>query len=179
YKTNNYFSENIFNRIILKCKHYGSIIKNKIKQDIIKLKKLKNIINNLGFDIITDIKIKKTGSKYVYDIQTETSNFFTKQGILNHNSHIWFNDAHPEVEGVVKLTKQLATKTAIQYMAFTKDLTICNNCGFTVGTITDTCPNCQSKDIQNWSRITGYYQNISGWNKGKLQELKDRRRYGV
>jgi len=33
--------------------------------------------------------------------------------------------------------------------------------------------------IQHWSRITGYYQNVSGWNKGKIEELKDRRRYGV
>lgn len=35
------------------------------------------------------------------------------------------------------------------------------------------------KPLQHWSRITGYYQNIAGWNKGKLQELKDRQRYGI
>ena len=64
-------------------------------------------------------------------------------------------------------------------MAFTKDLTICDDCGFTLGGIEDKCPSCGSKNIQSWSRITGYYQNISGWNKGKLQELKDRRRYGL
>ncbi len=37
----------------------------------------------------------------------------------------------------------------------------------------------QGKPIQQWSRITGYYQNIEGWNPGKRQELKDRRRYGI
>ena len=51
------------------------------------------------------------------------------------------------------------------------------------------CPRCAKeyekrlpqggKGLQHWSRITGYYQNISGWNKGKLRELKDRRRYRV
>lgn len=35
------------------------------------------------------------------------------------------------------------------------------------------------KPIQHWSRITGYYQNVSGWGGAKLQELKDRRKYGV
>jgi len=35
------------------------------------------------------------------------------------------------------------------------------------------------KPIQHLSRITGYYQNIEGWNKGKREELKDRRRYDV
>ena len=41
------------------------------------------------------------------------------------------------------------------------------------------CPKCNSTNVHVWSRITGYYQNVSGWNAGKLQELKDRRRYGV
>ncbi|ODS38630.1 MAG: hypothetical protein A7316_07525 [Candidatus Altiarchaeales archaeon WOR_SM1_86-2] len=33
--------------------------------------------------------------------------------------------------------------------------------------------------VQHWSRITGYYQNVVGWNKGKVLELKDRQRYGI
>jgi anaerobic ribonucleoside-triphosphate reductase len=33
--------------------------------------------------------------------------------------------------------------------------------------------------IQHWSRITGYYQNVSGWNEGKLAELHDRKRFDV
>ena len=33
--------------------------------------------------------------------------------------------------------------------------------------------------IQHWSRITGYYQNISGWNKGKVAELQDRKRFDI
>lgn len=39
-------------------------------------------------------------------------------------------------------------------------------------------PHC-GKPIQHWSRITGYYQNVEGWNEGKRQELKDRKRYSV
>ncbi|PKP54677.1 MAG: hypothetical protein CVT90_00025 [Candidatus Altiarchaeales archaeon HGW-Altiarchaeales-3] len=33
--------------------------------------------------------------------------------------------------------------------------------------------------MQHWSRITGYYQNVSGWNKGKVAELHDRRRFDI
>jgi len=33
--------------------------------------------------------------------------------------------------------------------------------------------------IQHWSRITGYYQNVSGWNEGKLAELHDRKRFDI
>jgi len=31
--------------------------------------------------------------------------------------------------------------------------------------------------IDHYSRITGYVQRISGWNKGKQQEFMDRKRY--
>lgn len=37
----------------------------------------------------------------------------------------------------------------------------------------------QGKPIQQFSRITGYYQSIGGWNEGKIQELRDRRRYRI
>ncbi len=37
----------------------------------------------------------------------------------------------------------------------------------------------KGKPIDHYSRITGYYQNISGWNKGKLAELRDRKRYNL
>lgn len=37
----------------------------------------------------------------------------------------------------------------------------------------------QGQPIQQFSRITGYYQNVTGFNKGKQQELKDRHRYGI
>jgi anaerobic ribonucleoside-triphosphate reductase len=94
-------------------------------------------------------------------------------------SHVFLGEANPSPEGIYELTKKIATKTAIQYFAFTKDLSVCRNCNFTTGGLVDKCPNCGGSEVDWWSRITGYYQNIGGWNKGKLQELKDRRRYGI
>jgi anaerobic ribonucleoside-triphosphate reductase len=35
------------------------------------------------------------------------------------------------------------------------------------------------RPIEHWSRITGYYQNVSGWNPGKVAELRERKRYSV
>jgi ribonucleoside-triphosphate reductase len=94
-------------------------------------------------------------------------------------SHVWLGEAHSDPQAILELTKKLAEKTAIQYMAFTKDLTICDDCGKIVGGMHVECPSCKSKKIQVWSRITGYYQNVKGWNKGKLIELKDRQRYDI
>ncbi len=94
-------------------------------------------------------------------------------------SHVFLGESNPSPEGLHELTKNIATKTAIQYFAFTKDLSVCRNCNFTTGGLVDKCPRCNMTGMDWWSRITGYYQNIGGWNKGKLSELKERRRYGI
>jgi len=41
------------------------------------------------------------------------------------------------------------------------------------------CPECGSHDVVQISRVTGYLQEVGGWNAGKQQELKDRTRYDV
>jgi anaerobic ribonucleoside-triphosphate reductase len=41
------------------------------------------------------------------------------------------------------------------------------------------CPECGCHDVVQISRVTGYLQDVSGWNAGKQQELKDRVRYTV
>ena len=34
-------------------------------------------------------------------------------------------------------------------------------------------------NLEHYSRITGYYQKLSGWNAGKLQEFRSRKRYST
>lgn len=41
------------------------------------------------------------------------------------------------------------------------------------------CPVCGSEDVVVLSRVTGYLQEVGGWNAGKQQELKDRTRVDV
>ncbi|MBP2029350.1 hypothetical protein J2755_000270 [Methanohalophilus levihalophilus] len=36
------------------------------------------------------------------------------------------------------------------------------------------CPDCMNHSVHQLSRVTGYVSNVSGWNAGKVQELKDR-----
>ena len=39
------------------------------------------------------------------------------------------------------------------------------------------CPECGCHSVVQISRVTGYLQDVSGFNAGKKQELKDRVRY--
>ena len=41
------------------------------------------------------------------------------------------------------------------------------------------CPVCHRHNVTQLSRVTGYVSSVSGWNAGKRQELKDRKRYGI
>ena len=36
------------------------------------------------------------------------------------------------------------------------------------------CPDCSNHGVTQISRVTGYIQDIAGWNAGKKQELSDR-----
>lgn len=49
----------------------------------------------------------------------------------------------------------------------------CPDCGAPI------CPTCGCHDVTQISRVTGYLQEVNGWNAGKQQELKDRTRYTV
>ncbi len=49
----------------------------------------------------------------------------------------------------------------------------CPECGNPI------CPVCHSHDVVQISRVTGYLSSTSGWNAGKIQELKDRQRTNI
>ena len=93
--------------------------------------------------------------------------------------HIWLGDASPDPEALYKLTKRITMKSNIGYYAYTKDLTVCSNCGKVTSPMREQCPHCNSSDVEWWSRVTGYYQAVSGWNSGKKQELMNRYRTGL
>jgi len=90
--------------------------------------------------------------------------------------HVWLGQNSPDPEALYKLTQRIATRTNVGYYAYTKDLTICNSCGKVTGGINKLCPSCGSPNVEWWSRVTGYYQAVSGWNEAKKKELVDRYR---
>ena len=55
----------------------------------------------------------------------------------------------------------------------TETIEYCPLCGEPV------CPMCGTHDVSQVSRVTGYMADVSGFNAGKKQELKDRARYDV
>ncbi len=93
--------------------------------------------------------------------------------------HIWMGEKVPNPDGLMDFGMRIAKNTQVGYFAFTRDMTICLDEGYMSNGLQEKCPKCGSDNVQHLSRITGYLQNVEGWNAGKKQELKDRARYDI
>ena len=91
-------------------------------------------------------------------------------------SHIWLGESKPSPESIANFVIKTFRNTENAQIAFSPEFTTCNSCGKTSRGLRDACPYCQSENIEGITRITGYFSKVSGWNKGKLAELKDRHR---
>lgn len=63
-----------------------------------------------------------------------------------------------------------AMKTPV-CMSTVPGIAYCDVCGAPM------CPVCHRHNVTQLSRVTGYIQDVAGWNMAKQQELKDRKRY--
>jgi ribonucleoside-triphosphate reductase len=93
--------------------------------------------------------------------------------------HAWVGESSSDPEALYKLTQRICRNSQIGYFSYTKDLTVCSRCQSTVAGMLNGCPSCGSINVRHWSRITGYYTDVTGWNEGKLQELMERYRVTV
>ncbi len=151
------------------------------------------------------LDLKHYENKVIYR-GTKDSPYYTNSGHLNYDAdiplferilkqaefhpiikggvitHLWMGEQNPDPEGLWQMTKKIAFNTKTAYFAYTFDFSYCTKCGLFIQGVHDECsnPKCdgKGKDIEIYSRITGYYSPVDRWNKGKAQEFKDRKRYG-
>ncbi|MBM5805781.1 MAG: anaerobic ribonucleoside-triphosphate reductase [Candidatus Verstraetearchaeota archaeon] len=93
--------------------------------------------------------------------------------------HVWLGEVNPDPDALLKLNRRLANESWIGYWSHTKDITMCMSCGYVGGGLNARCPVCGSESLKHYSRITGYYQDVSSWNAAKRQELRDRYRVRI
>jgi ribonucleoside-triphosphate reductase (formate) len=91
-------------------------------------------------------------------------------------SHVWMGESMPSKGAIADFVVKTFKYTLGDQIAFSPEFTICNGCSQTSRGLLDSCPRCQSEDVDGITRITGYFTKVSSWNKGKLGELKDRYR---
>jgi ribonucleoside-triphosphate reductase len=89
-------------------------------------------------------------------------------------THIWLGESKPTPESVAAFVVKTFRNTQNTQIAFSPEFTSCLDCGQTSRGLTETCSKCGSGNIEGITRVTGFFSKISGWNKGKIGELRDR-----
>jgi ribonucleoside-triphosphate reductase len=91
-------------------------------------------------------------------------------------SSLWLGDIRPSSESLAQFIRNVFEATQNRQIVFSPAFTTCFNCNRTTRGLKDHCEHCLSRDIDGITMISGYYSRISDWNKGKLAELRDRKR---
>jgi ribonucleoside-triphosphate reductase len=91
-------------------------------------------------------------------------------------THVWLGESRPSAESMANFVIKTFRMTQNDQVAFSPELTTCVACGRTARGLHDLCQYCNSDQVEQITRITGYFTKVSSWNKGKRGELKDRYR---
>jgi len=90
--------------------------------------------------------------------------------------HIFLYES-PDVKSLKKFVYNIVKNTKLVYFSITPSISVCLKCGWWGVGIYTTCMKCQSKNIEIWSRIVGYYRPLHRWNKGRRAEFLSRIHY--
>ena len=90
--------------------------------------------------------------------------------------HFFLGEAHPDLDGLTEMVLKFC-ESDVDYFALSRDLTLCRDCKQVQYEIIDKCDKCGSQNVFSLARVTGYIQAIDGWNEGKREELKQRKRH--
>jgi ribonucleoside-triphosphate reductase len=124
-------------------------------------------------------------SHFRYDADISLSERIKKQGdyhpIVEGGviTHIWLGEQNPDIKGLWELTKKICLNTNTAYFAYTTDFIYCPSCRKMFRGSQFNCPQCHSGDVKVYSRITGYYSDVSRYNLGKRKEWETRKRYNL
>jgi ribonucleoside-triphosphate reductase len=91
--------------------------------------------------------------------------------------HAFVGEKLPSKDSIMNLVRKTFYNTQAAQITISPEFTICNSCHKKDNGLHNSCRSCGSDDVYGMTRIVGYYSRVNNWNKSKLGELKDRRRY--
>jgi len=103
-------------------------------------------------------------------IESEVQQLFTG-GVMKHI----FVHKPLDYESIAKLMLKIGYETKIVYYSYAPTQSICLDCGYRTTALIWECPKCGSTNIEQWSRIVGYYRPVRNWNPGRRVEFVMRR----
>lgn len=105
-----------------------------------------------------------------------------REGLFHHYledeviTHLQLGDLNPGRDVLARFIRDVFFHSANRQIDFNPEFTFCLSCKETFRGLQEKCAACGSADVEGIARLTKYFSKTSGWNKGKLAELKDRTR---
>lgn len=90
----------------------------------------------------------------------------------------YIGEANPSAAGLLKITEWMVKETRIPSFDFAPTYSICSECARHNRGAVPTCYECGGTTV-TYDRIVGYYRGREQANVGKLQEIRERRRYDL
>jgi ribonucleoside-triphosphate reductase (formate) len=90
-------------------------------------------------------------------------------------SHLQLGSEKPDKKELSEFIRKVFNNSANRQIDFSPEFTSCLSCGKTASGFSKKCVYCGSYEVEGIARLTKYFSKVSGWNKGKLAELKNRR----
>jgi ribonucleoside-triphosphate reductase len=90
-------------------------------------------------------------------------------------TYLWLGDKGLSEAELAEILTHAFHATQNREVIFSPEFTTCLSCNSTTKGLAEACTLCGSKNVEGIARIAQYFSRISGWNQGKLAELRDRR----
>ena len=105
------------------------------------------------------------------DIQDKLQTLYTSGTVF----HAFLGERMPNWVVTSKLVKAISDNYKLPYYTISPTYSVCPDHGYLNGKH-EICPICK-KEVEVYSRITGYYRPVKNWNSGKKSEFKERKNY--
>ncbi|MFX0062188.1 MAG: ribonucleoside triphosphate reductase [Candidatus Hermodarchaeota archaeon] len=105
------------------------------------------------------------------DLQDDVQTKYTGGTVL----HMFLGERISDSSAIRSLVKSICDNYRLPYFTFTPTFSICPDHGYLGGEYTQ-CPSC-GKTCEVYSRVVGYIRPVNQWNRGKLEEYKERKAF--
>lgn len=92
-------------------------------------------------------------------------------------THAFVGEERPSSGAVARLIRESFRRTQSAQITISPEFTYCNTCARVMRGLHESCEQCGSTDIEQETRVVGYFSKVRNWNKSKRKgELPARQR---
>jgi anaerobic ribonucleoside-triphosphate reductase len=81
--------------------------------------------------------------------------------------HAFVGEEQPSPESIARLVRETFFRTQSAQLTISPEFTYCNDCGHNMRGLHERCTQCRTENVEQETRVVGYFSKIKNWNKSK------------